>query len=441
MTIALNQLSNTQTFGSWLQRTNDICYVISTNTVTADSSLGGSMTTGNSFVNGYFGISRLFVNTALSGGNLTTNAVLSVTSNLSVVNATAFFGNSTANVVLGYLNAPSAIAQFYGNQNNYVQVAIQNTNNQVSSSTDISIYNDDPSLNTWLDIGISSSNWSNTLWTIGGGGDAYMYTSNGGLVIGTQNNFPIRIFANGTLATNEVIRVTAGANVGIGNTAPNAKFVVTGTSNISGNVAIGGTIIVSNTAAVTGNVTFSNTLLTTGNVTFQNTLSVTGNSTVSNIFPSTNNSYTIGNTTYVYSNVFTTNTYTNSISTGNSSPLTVNSNTNVNGYVAINDISRFYSNTFTFSSTSLQTVDSFAVSDFRSAEYFVELTDSTNYHLTKLLVLHDGTSSYVTEFGTLINNITLATFSADVNSGNLRLRAAPSTGTVVAKFTRTTLAV
>ena len=44
------------------------------------------------------------------------------------------------------------------------------------------------------------------------------------------------------------MRIDSGANVGIGNTAPNAKLQVTGTANVSGNVAIAGTLT-SNVAA------------------------------------------------------------------------------------------------------------------------------------------------------------------------------------------------
>jgi hypothetical protein len=55
---------------------------------------------------------------------------------------------------------------------------------------------------------------------------------------------PLTIAASNTMflaGVTEAMRVTAGANVGIGNTTPNAKLQVTGTANVSGNVSIGGT--------------------------------------------------------------------------------------------------------------------------------------------------------------------------------------------------------
>jgi len=48
----------------------------------------------------------------------------------------------------------------------------------------------------------------------------------------------------------------ANGNVGIGNTAPNAKLTVTGTANVSGNVAIGGALTSANLTTSTNTATF-----------------------------------------------------------------------------------------------------------------------------------------------------------------------------------------
>jgi hypothetical protein len=89
----------------------------------------------------------------------------------------------------------------------------------------------------------------------------------------------------------------------------------------------------------------------------------------------------------------------------------------------------------------LQTADTFSATSYRSAEYIIQMTDSTNYQVSKLLVLHDGTTAYVTEYAQLYNTSFLGTFSADINSGNVRLRVTPSTGTVVVTLTRTSLVI
>ena len=41
-------------------------------------------------------------------------------------------------------------------------------------------------------------------------------------------------------------------------------------------------------------------------------------------------------------------------------------------------------------------------------------------------ILHDGSNVFMSEFGTIKTGVTLATFDADINSGNVRLLATPS---------------
>ena len=77
MTIVVTTISNGQSFGAWLSTTNRLANIVSQNTVTADSSTGGSITTGNSFVYGYFGANYLYVANGLSGGNVSSNGNLS----------------------------------------------------------------------------------------------------------------------------------------------------------------------------------------------------------------------------------------------------------------------------------------------------------------------------------------------------------------------------
>ena len=73
----------------------------------------------------------------------------------------------------------------------------------------------------------------------------------------------------------------------------------------------------------------------------------------------------------------------------------------------------------------------FTAATFRSARYTVQVTNSTEstYHTTELLLVHDGTTANITEFGTIFTGAAVeATFDADVNSGNVRLKAEPASG-------------
>ena len=76
-------------------------------------------------------------------------------------------------------------------------------------------------------------------------------------------------------------------------------------------------------------------------------------------------------------------------------------------------------------------IHSFAAATFRSARYTVQVTNSTDsaYHTTELLLVHDGTTANITEFGTIFTGTAAeATFDADINSGNVRLLASPASG-------------
>ena len=74
-------------------------------------------------------------------------------------------------------------------------------------------------------------------------------------------------------------------------------------------------------------------------------------------------------------------------------------------------------------------IDTFDASVFRSAQYQVQITQGSSYHVTTLNVLHDGSSVYLSEFGTIKTGSSLATFDADIDSGNVRVRATPSSAT------------
>ena len=82
--------------------------------------------------------------------------------------------------------------------------------------------------------------------------------------------------------------------------------------------------------------------------------------------------------------------------------------------------------TTTLTTTSASNIDTFVAATFRSAQYQIQITQGSSYHVTTLNVLHDGSSVYLSEFGTIRTGAILATFDADINSGNVRVRATPA---------------
>ena len=74
------------------------------------------------------------------------------------------------------------------------------------------------------------------------------------------------------------------------------------------------------------------------------------------------------------------------------------------------------------SSASATTVDTWATATYRTAKYLVQITQGSNYQSAELLVVHDGSDAYISEYAIVRTNTNLGTFTADVNSGNVRLR-------------------
>ena len=84
------------------------------------------------------------------------------------------------------------------------------------------------------------------------------------------------------------------------------------------------------------------------------------------------------------------------------------------------------SGVLTTSSIGPATVMSISASTYRSVNYQIQVTEGTNYNMTTINVIHDGTNTYMTEYGTINQPIGIATFSSDISGGSLRLIGYPS---------------
>lgn len=84
--------------------------------------------------------------------------------------------------------------------------------------------------------------------------------------------------------------------------------------------------------------------------------------------------------------------------------------------------------TVTTTSTSPAVLDSLTVADFRTAKYLVQAHDTvTNaYQTSEILLIHDGTVAYLTEYAIIYTSGSLGTFDAAIVSGDVRLSATPA---------------
>jgi hypothetical protein len=212
----------------------------------------------------------------------------------------------------------------------------------------------------------------------------------------------------------------------------------------------GGTVDAAANLAVVSNVTFSganstltsNVFINAANATVNaNTFAITGlgggnaitiatNSTATNTRMFATTFYLQGNSTFV-----NTASFSNSV--------TVTGPVNVSNTLNFSDNS-IGSNSVTVSTATASIVDSFSGSTYRGGKYVVAIKDNSNstYQMTELMVMHDDTTGFTTEYATLrsvANN--LALFSANLSGTTVRLWATPAVANSTYKISRNLLEV
>jgi len=125
-----NVNTTTDTFNDWIQKTNNVATIISNNCLTANGSLG--LTTGNSYLNGFFSANTLIAQDAIRGGNNTTANVLNIstgfyTNKATYISNTASFTDNTALQVVDSFAVTSARTVKYLLQVNATAIGFQST--------------------------------------------------------------------------------------------------------------------------------------------------------------------------------------------------------------------------------------------------------------------------------------------------------------------------
>jgi hypothetical protein len=137
-----------------------------------------------------------------------------------------------ATITSGLVNA---IADLTSSVDGYGQVNIRNSRSAPYASGDLVITaNTGTDSSNYIDLGINNTGFSTSTWTINGALDGYLYASDGNLSIGAASSSKyLSLFAGGTLAANEQVRVTT-SGVGIGTTNSTSKLTVRG-----GDISVG----------------------------------------------------------------------------------------------------------------------------------------------------------------------------------------------------------
>ena len=130
-------------------------------------------------------------------------------------------------VIGGTTPVTNSILSMTGTSTSWLQANIQNTSNGTSSSSDyVATADTGTDTTNYIDMGINSSTYSDSSYTIGGALSGYLYTNGGDLTIGTQTANVIKFHTGGTLAANERMRIDANGYVNIGTSGQTALLAL-----------------------------------------------------------------------------------------------------------------------------------------------------------------------------------------------------------------------
>ena len=80
----------------------------------------------------------------------------------------------------------------------------------------------------------------------------------------------------------------------------------------------------------------------------------------------------------------------------------------------------------TTSTTSQSVLIELSHAHYRSVNFQVQATSGAIYNTTNIQLLHDGTQTFMSEYGTINEPSGIATFSTDISGSYIRLLAYPS---------------
>jgi hypothetical protein len=89
-------------------------------------------------------------------------------------------------------------------------------------------------------------------------------------------------------------------------------------------------------------------------------------------------------------------------------------------------------------------VDTFNLTEYRSAKYLIQITANENdnkFQIGEVLLIHNGSSTFMTEYGTVATSSNLGTVDSDIDGDLVRLLVTPTDANTTIKVIRTTVAI
>jgi hypothetical protein len=88
-----------------------------------------------------------------------------------------------------------------------------------------------------------------------------------------------------------------------------------------------------------------------------------------------------------------------------------------------------------------QVIDSFPSTGYRTTKFVLQVTSLVGYLATEILLTHNGSNIFMTEYASLPTNGALGTFSANIASNTVNLLFTPTNAVNTVEFERRSLAV
>lgn len=102
--------------------------------------------------------------------------------------------------------------------------------------------------------------------------------------------------------------------------------------------------------------------------------------------------------------------------------------------VTVNSIGNITASTLTTSTTAAnQTISTLPSATYRSVKYTITVTSGAAYHYTEVSAIHDGTTAYISETGTMSTGASLAIFDVSISGGNILLTSTPTNAATTIK--------
>jgi hypothetical protein len=245
----------------------------------------------------------------------------------------------------------------------------------------------------------------------------------------SSGNTSIVPAANGNIA----ITVAGTSNVLV---VSNVGTAVTGNTTVTGNISASSAIITNQINIGTGAISVSNNVAGIFNASVTDiTMGVaanvalgssSGNTTINGNLVANNNVTVNGNVSAnLLTGTLTTAAQPNITSVGILTSLTVSGNVSI-GNTTSNTVqaNSIVSARTGIAVTTSTVIDSFDMTDYRSAKYVLRSSSDLGYESLEVLLIHNDINSYVTVYGAVnTGNANTVAIATGINSGNVELRA------------------